>query len=303
MGEIAVKAKTVGKYEEDDIVDAFSEKRIMVNNLQLICFKQNTQRQLSNAVNGIIPLGDIAQTYLEKTSQFKFERIGDKKGKITRLSDGNEIEFDSGVKFTQHNGKEVHMDLETVIAKKKKAAQFPMFGEEGLGVWYGGSTTYEDAALNDIWTDVETKTPERKADNKNIRWPFGNMEMKNNACLITVPFSNSEIANLLEPLYEIDENGDFKWVSYNPDESESVFFGQDAPIDGKSWDRVVVKKRRNQLWDADELYASLGISRADIRNPNKVIDKRNEMVAINDADGFKNKSNGLKRKPFKENRV
>jgi len=303
MAEIAIKAKSVGQWQQDDIVDAFCECCIAINALQRICFAQTHQRVLSAAVEGIIPVDHVSQDYLEMTSQLRFERLSKTRGKVTRLSDGNEIEFDDGVKFAQHDGREVHMAMGPVIARKIKAAQYPIFGSPGNEIWYGGRMSHDDAVVSSVWDAVETKTPERRTDTQHTQWQFGSQDKRSNLVLLSVPFDYPEQAKLQESQFETDHNGDYKWTTTNEDEAVDIHWGQEAPDDERSWDQVTVAKRRNQINEPDSLLAAVGISRADVQNPNIEIDKRDVMIPLDDLTGFYDKVTEAPRERFEANRV
>jgi hypothetical protein len=60
--------------------------------------------------------------------------------------------------------------VDEYVARRLAAGKKPMFGTPGREVWYGGKTDHSVAAVDDVWTQIETHSEHRRA-NYNY-WPM-----------------------------------------------------------------------------------------------------------------------------------
>jgi hypothetical protein len=158
----------LGSYEDGDIMSAVPWRRVRQERAEGLCFAKTIidgKRRIARLnSNGNYDPGDILEDWFEATAEFKFEKISSTQGRITRLSDSNEIVFTNDEPFTQHNGKTVHLDIDRFINRRKKAlaadggAGRPIFGTPGSEYYYGGRTTASHDTLNSVWQAIETKT-------------------------------------------------------------------------------------------------------------------------------------------------
>ena len=155
-------------YKDGDIKSAVNWRHCRCGVAQGICFAKAVvagSRQVARLnSDGRYDDTDVAKDYMEATHQFRFERTGDLTGKIVRLSDLDEITFNSNETFVQHDGKAVQLDLKRTVARiietlvSSGGRGKPLFGTPGLEVWYGGRKDESHAKLDVVWAAIEAKT-------------------------------------------------------------------------------------------------------------------------------------------------
>lgn len=120
---------------------------------------------MRQAANGLYPLGDAAEDYQSITKEFKFERLSQNEARVTRISDGDQITFQSNVPFIDHTGRSASMDIPLFVQRMVATAASPggrgkpVFGTPGNEVWYGGRTNTSSPRMDLVWAAIELKTP------------------------------------------------------------------------------------------------------------------------------------------------
>lgn len=163
-----------GTYEDGDILSAVTYRNVRAERANGLCFAKtlvNGVRQMDRLNgNGLYNAGDVLEDWFEATSQFKYERLNNTQCRVTRLSDSNEIVFNTNEPFVQHDGKTVQMDVDLFLRRRKATLAGPggrgrpIFGTPGNEYWYGGRTTTEHANLDTVWVAIESKLGVNEVD-------------------------------------------------------------------------------------------------------------------------------------------
>jgi len=163
-----------GTYEDGDILSAVTYRHVRAERAQgLVQAKTlvNGTRQMDRLnTHGLYDAGDVLQDYLEATSKLRYERLNATQGRVTRLSDLNQITFTTNTTFVQHDGKAVQMDLDAYVKRRRATLAGPggrgrpLFGSPGTEVWYGGSKFQDHTVLDTVWASIESKLLVSEAD-------------------------------------------------------------------------------------------------------------------------------------------
>lgn len=159
---------TSATFSDGDIISAVPWRAVRQERAEGVCFGKGLvngqRRHLRQVANGLYPLGDVSEDYLEATKEYRFERLGQGEGRVIRLADGDSITFQSNVPFIEHSGKVVSMDIPRFVSRAVATLSStggrgkPIFGTPGNEVWYGGTSTILDSNLDQIWLAIEAKT-------------------------------------------------------------------------------------------------------------------------------------------------
>lgn len=166
-GYLALNVGFFPTYEDGDILSAVSWKQRKRHYGEQLCFAREPNRRIFGLNgHGFVPTTHVLKDWCEATYQFRYERLSATTAKVVRLSDSNEIEFESNTPFTQHDGREVHMDIplffqRRLISWQKENAQgIPLFsddGNENTLICYAGRKSYAETNLDTAWTAIESK--------------------------------------------------------------------------------------------------------------------------------------------------
>lgn len=155
-------------YEVGDIHSATNWRRVRHLAAEDICHP----RSRPWTVGAFMDSTHVAHDYDLKTHEYKFERLNTTQCKLVRLSDMSEIIIDSNVPYVHWDGRTYHMDVgltfaQAIATMRKKDPQGNytaqgkwVYGTSPMSCWfYGGKQTHSHAVLDDVWTQIETKTP------------------------------------------------------------------------------------------------------------------------------------------------
>ena len=146
-------------YKDGDIVQSFSNDRILLCHAQVICHVDNFPL---GDISGLRPNDGLLMKFMEKTHSHKFERLGP--------NSVRKIDLETGEQSTVSS----ISDVEQFLAKKLKSSRHKVFGSSGLEIWYGRG---KDPDLDSVWNDIETHTDLLKVDH--LSWPFTDIEKRN----------------------------------------------------------------------------------------------------------------------------
>jgi hypothetical protein len=194
MAEVLLKVGDVGiskgtEYKDGDVVTAFNDRRISQVHVNRICHVN----KFGFNIDGLRPVNTLAQYMLEKTRQYKFVRVSKKAVKRINLLKLNE---DIITDVPNASGEYMHVDL--FLQYKRATINHKVFGNTGKEIWYGGNTIYTEANLNTVWTEIESKTSETKANNN--RWPVTNLEKKHFLALTVDDGDDTTFTELMSPI-------------------------------------------------------------------------------------------------------
>lgn len=193
---LAVNANTINaiQYEDGDIIAAFNNKRIKY------------VHAYHNCINKIIPFnqdglritGSLADTLLQETRQYKFERINRTTVRRTLLRDLTTEDFDN-----TPNAEGKHMDVPLFINRKLQNPNHYIFGTTNSEFWYGGTTGVTDAGLNTVWTQIESETSLLEINHR--LWPSTTREKRKFFGMTVDDFDDTEAGVLTSSERGVDD--------------------------------------------------------------------------------------------------
>lgn len=213
--QLLIKVNSSGDdphYQDGDIVEAFSEERVLRMYAEQLC------------------VGWLREEYLKATSRYVFQRVGS----FVERYDQNLGETE--VLGVVPNAKGEYINVEQFLARKRE-----LFGSKGSERWYGGNS---GASYGAIWDQIEALSASRRANYHD--WPLSDTEKRHFlpiSCCGTGELSHGTACSRLESIYSGEDN------------------------------QVILNKRRWRVpyWDLTE---SLGVSVADVRNSDTIVDLR-----------------------------
>ncbi|MCY2962740.1 MAG: hypothetical protein NT069_03660 [Planctomycetota bacterium] len=198
MAEIAIKIGSSAGYEDGDIVDAFSTRRIRAAHAEMLCHPW----QQRPTKHGLRP-GNHCQSWFDLTHQYRFERVH--RNWVTRIEIATGVQEIFG-RLPNAAGEAIDVDL---FVRRRLAEVAPgggprraMFGKLGREVWYGGTVDTSHARLNSVWQSIEAHTGiSQDSDRKYQLWPFGRCDIREFLCVRTEAFEDSESDGLVRSAY------------------------------------------------------------------------------------------------------
>lgn len=179
MAEVVININSGSVFEEYDILRAFNNNRIHRCHAEMICALKNFNS------DGLRPRGTLNERFLEKTMQYRFERVSRKEVKRTNLWT-NEIEIFGPLA----------MDVELYLEKHLSHSNHKIFGTLGNEVWYSGSMRWD--LLDDIWLDIEDSTGLLRAAHD--QWPLRPRDLQSFFAITTEDFSDDVAHELESPI-------------------------------------------------------------------------------------------------------
>lgn len=258
MAELLIKIGDGANYTDGDVLCAFSDRHIACVHAQMICHKDRSQRNGS----GWIVRGELSETLLAETMQYRFERISATEvRRVEQATNQSEIFGPS------------HIDVRQYLVRRRKHAKNLIFGEDGSEVWYGGRTDYTMPTVRKVWNKIERDTPNRLRDEKHSLWSMGRMDIRHHLAIRTVAITEKDVADFTEPQYEVDDNGNFVWDLNDGDqvtESGTTTAIDSPPDDRPGWQIAVASKRRQKIAIAD-ILGDIAEAESDVRDAAKAI--------------------------------
>lgn len=195
MPELIIKTSTNGidpAWQGDDIIHAMNDLRIHDVHAQHICHKN----LIGFNGDGLRPANSLAEDYLSAVRQYKFERISQTELRRTNLFT---LSIDVISNTPNINGESI--DVALYIRRRKQHAKHLIFGKPGTEYWYGGRTRITTAKIDDVWTQIEAKTSNLKANFG--KFPWGLNDQKDHLVITVDDFDNAVRAELESSVYDI----------------------------------------------------------------------------------------------------
>lgn len=194
-------------YEDGDIIQAFSERRILHVHTEHTC-SPHLRPDLNPRTKGFLTPGTLAEDFKAASHKYLFERISVREVRRTDLATLEEAIFSDTP--TEIDGQMQHIHVEEWIKRRLKHADHFLFGAEGAEYWYGGETTPQIPALDTIWQRIEAETQLLKANHS--LWPLTNTERKLFLSVAFQPISDEVASLLMAPIHGdpepvLDEDG------------------------------------------------------------------------------------------------
>lgn len=180
-----------GGYDEGDVLHAFTSRRILDVHAQHVVHPKLMIREGGDV--GRITPGSLLEFCLERTRQFKFERISARQVRRTNL---RTLDEDTISDVPNASGEYMNVQLYLDRRVAFKPSQNQMFGSAGSEYWYGGITTTTDAIMDTIWTEIEARTRHVRDD----EFPFTDREKRLYLIIKVDDLTDAEVVELLEPL-------------------------------------------------------------------------------------------------------
>jgi len=154
-------------YQDGDVVNAFSDRRILLTHARSICHPRNSGFNQ----HGLRAPDSLLDLYLDMTSRYLFTRVG--RHAVIR-SDRVLLQVDELNQTPNANGQYIH--VEEYVKRRTRHHTHSIFGVVGGEHWYGGPITPDRALVDEVWSAIETHSVFRKADND--KWPITERERK-----------------------------------------------------------------------------------------------------------------------------
>jgi len=228
------------EYQDGDIVCAFNNRRILCCHAEMICHVQKVELNSE----GLNPEDCLTRWMLEQFSQFKFERVSSTEVKRTNLLT-NSVDIISSTPSS--NGEYMHVDL--FLANKRKRNDHHIFGRDGAEIWFGGKIDTSLENVNLLWDKIEQESTNLRVNNN--RWPLSDQEKMR---FFGINTNHKDHEN------DCDDN--------ECDEHIRPSFDENG---------VLLKIRAYHV-NYNNLSLPPNTTIEDIKNPEKIIDIRNEIV-------------------------
>lgn len=226
------------EYQDGDIVCAFNERRVLCCHAEMICHVQKVELNSE----GLNPEDCLTRWMLEQFSQFKFERVS-----ATEVKRTNTLTGSSNIINSTPNSNGECMLVDQFLVNKRKRNDHSIFGREGAEVWFGGKIDTAIENVNLLWDKIENESDNIRDDHQ--RWPLSEVEKKS---FLGINTNHEDHEN------DCDDGECEEHVRHSADDN------------GK-----ILKHRAYHVPYAD---LSLPVTVDDIRNPEKIIDIRDEII-------------------------
>lgn len=194
MAELILQTSDNGPdpaWRNNDIIHGMNDLRIHDVHAQHICHKN----LIGFNGDGLRPANSLTEMYLSKVKQYKFERISVKEIKRIVLATLSEE-----ILSEKPNAKGHAIDVGLYIQRRLLHDKHMIFGTLGAEVWYGGRTRATTAVIGDVWTEIEAKTPNLKADFG--EFPWGLNDQKDHLVITVDDFDDAERNELESSIYD-----------------------------------------------------------------------------------------------------
>lgn len=266
MAELVLKVDPGSGYEDGDVLCAFNRRRIRHCHAQHLTAPKLT----GFTKEGLRPSGSLAFRAMELTREFKFERLSKYSIRRTNLRTREVEEFSD-----KPNAKGEAIDVPMFLERRVKHQRHSIFGLAGKEVWFGGRTYATHAELDQVWQEIEARTPEREANH--VLWPAGREEMKLHLFISVDDFDDAEAEAFVAPQLGVDKDGKPIW-EYTDDKGKTITIASNTmPDEDNPWQRKIAARREKQVeW---EKLAGIDAAKiADIKDKAKTVDLRSELV-------------------------
>lgn len=175
--QLLIKVGTSGddpQYQDGDIVEAFSEERVLRMYAEQLC------------------VGWLREEYLKASSRYVFQRVG------SFVERHDQVTGQTDVLGVVPNAKGEYINVEQFLSGKRE-----LFGSTGSERWYGGVS---DASYGAIWDQIEALSALRRSNYHH--WPLTDIEKRHFlpiSCCGTGELSHGTACSRLESVYSDDE--------------------------------------------------------------------------------------------------
>jgi hypothetical protein len=257
FSNVIFRTNPTSKYDSGDHMHIFNRRLILCKHAEHLCFSRAGNRKFQEmTADGLLDASGLGQGMMEKTRQYRYDRVSKNEFTVTRLSDNTTsavLPGDGTVYQNPFTSRDEVMNLELFLNRRLKvlredsASGLPIFGLPGSEFWYGGKTDTSDTAVSNVWDEIEVRSANVRTDTAFRQMPgINNLDLANN-CVIELPDVPDHIlVKIEEHLYDP--------ATVGPD-NETIVDGNGDPIEP-----IVIRPRRHRLLWED----MLGINATDI---------------------------------------
>jgi len=170
MAEIILKVGTVSPdprhYQDGDVVQAFSRRRIRTAHAEMICHPVKT----GFTAEGLRPGDTLGEVWQARVCQYRFQRVSWLEALRTDRVTG---EVDAVGLRPDRDGRTIH--IPQYMQHLRGHPRHRIFGTIGRERWYGGVEDRSHAAMDAVWRAIEARTTLRERDH--LQWPFSLREL------------------------------------------------------------------------------------------------------------------------------
>lgn len=197
MAELLLKLKRdadpATAYEDGDLLCAFSTRRIKAVHAEMICHPVKE----GFTSDGLRAADSLGRFLLERVHEYRYDRVSATAITCTRLAT-SEVEVLSATP----NAKGEHIHVEEYVRRQVAHARHRVFGVPGAEFWFGGTTTWNDAKLTEIWAAIEARTGLLEINHR--KWPLTPHELREFGAVPTDDFTEPTATDLVAPLLDAD---------------------------------------------------------------------------------------------------
>lgn len=197
MADLLVKVGAGASYEDGDILNGFNRRRIRCVHAEELCHLKHE----GYTYYGLRDLNALARDLREACCQYRFERVSPTEVERVTIATGDRQLFSDIPVLI--DGKWQAIDVGEFLKRRVRHPRHGIFGSPGAEIWYGGREDRSHAALDQVWTAIETKTPRRESEAGFQKWPAGRQDLKSHLMLKVDEFDDSEGDTLTSS--EVDE--------------------------------------------------------------------------------------------------
>lgn len=282
MADLVLYVKDYGTYENGDVIQAFSTRRVQYVHAQENCVLLNrdgvTGQFILNGSNLITPNSldngqiSLLEDYCIEAYEYKLARVSFYEAVMTH-KDGREIQIRTGKEFLDFDGKPSKMHVREYFERRMKAQKeknargIPMFGVDESKPWcYRGQTDGSIEMVGRVWDKIELKTPKRRDDAIHAKPDLGEVTTRTMLGVNTIGMTDQEAKDLMQPVYELDQNGNPVYYAYTEAGNEvlATLDDQGNPIGEYHFKQL--KKRAIMVDWENELLGDLGVTKEQVRD-------------------------------------
>jgi len=202
-------------YEAGDVLSVCNHNTVRKMAGWKVCGERLQNRRYAGLNrHGFVPHSHLLKDWCSSTCEAMCERLNRTQARFTRLRDAREIVVTTGEPYANFRGQdERYFDVEQFFAlkiqtlQKENAQGVTLFSDDGdhnKVMMYYGRTNANSAAMDTIWTAIETKTGKLEATETSYenQPPFGSPDSRGRLIIRVDDFSDEETGILTSPLLD-----------------------------------------------------------------------------------------------------
>lgn len=237
MAELLLKIGDGSGFEDGDVLCAFNRRRTRCVHAQHICHVKSVGFNR----DGCRPVDSLPFAFMERTHQFKFERVNS-----TQVVRTNLTTFSQDVLGPVANSEGERINVPEFIARRLQHANHAVFGTQGNEIWFGGNKDFSNPKLDLVWDAIQTRSAKRESDPEFQFWPMGRLDIRTHLAIRVDEFDDTEAEEFVKPMFERTPGGQDRLDQHGH--------------------RIMARQRTHHVnWR--QLANGLGVSNAQIQDP------------------------------------